>query len=47
MEEVCYLGEEIPNSHLLAGLVETSTDGMFLTHFIATPDGIRVEARES
>ena len=38
VEEVCSLAKRYRTA-ICAGLVETSTDGMFLTHFIATPDG--------
>ena len=38
VEEVCSLAKRYRTA-ICAGLVETATDGMFLTHFVATPDG--------
>ena len=38
VREVCALAKRYQTA-ICAGLVETATDGMFLTHFIATPAG--------
>ena len=38
VREVCALAKRYRTA-ICAGLVETATDGTFLTHFVATPDG--------
>ena len=45
VEEVCALAKRYRTA-ICAGLVETSTDGMFLTHFVATPDGYAGKQRK-
>ena len=46
VEEVCALAKRYRTA-ICAGLVETATDGMFLTHFIATPAGYAGKPEEA